>query len=370
MNSTLPQSLLVMWKNGVPVLVDLLSGNCSSLRTDQDIHHLETKEQAIWIDSSADGGPLELTVYANVSRDSQVFTCKSELKTPNLLIPATSTSSAGATKRLSQVPCFSTTEDCCRDIRPLFDQETVLDRLPQSNLSTVNPFPVKIEASQLDSSSGTYLGSFMDSFLVCRLRAKEENEIVSLIDQHALHERIRLEELWKGIRDGHGWLRPGLVIPSLQVELPVDLLFQVSQFEEQFLRLGLQFSLNEKAMSVTHVPFVLKDKHLRDLDRNSLRNDISVFVQEAIQIFTEASAVAPIVPPIIMDWVATAACRGAIMFGDKIPEAEVGQFLTAGQRTSLPFQCAHGRPSMLPVAVLLPPSERCQKVSWRRFRKN
>lgn len=51
---------------------------------------------------------------------------------------------------------------------------------------------------------------------------------------------------------------------------------------------------------------------------------------------------------------------GAIMFGDKVPEAEVGQFLTAGQRTSLPFQCAHGRPSMLPVAVLLPPSERYQ----------
>lgn len=87
-----------------------------------------------------------------------------------------------------------------------------------------------------------------------------------------------------GIRDGHGWLRHGLVVPSLQVELPVDLLSQVSQFEEQFLRLGLQFSLDEKAISVTHIPSALKDKHQRDLDRNSLRNDISVFVQEAIQV--------------------------------------------------------------------------------------
>ena len=44
------------------------------------------------------------------------------------------------------------------------------------------------------------------------------------------------------------------------------------------------------------------------------------------------------------------------MFGDRFPNSELDRFLEAAKEISLPFQCAHGRPSVLPVAFLQPPS--------------
>ena len=48
------------------------------------------------------------------------------------------------------------------------------------------------------------------------------------------------------------------------------------------------------------------------------------------------------------------ACRSAIMFGDALTKAQCSQLLSRLAHTRLPFQCAHGRPSMTPL-VTLPP---------------
>ncbi|KAJ1491404.1 hypothetical protein T484DRAFT_1612750, partial [Baffinella frigidus] len=41
------------------------------------------------------------------------------------------------------------------------------------------------------------------------------------------------------------------------------------------------------------------------------------------------------------------ACRGAIMFGDRLTSGASARLVRQLARCALPFQCAHGRPSMV-----------------------
>ena len=47
------------------------------------------------------------------------------------------------------------------------------------------------------------------------------------------------------------------------------------------------------------------------------------------------------------------ACRGAIMFGEELSHDQCVHLLQRLSYTKLPFQCAHGRPSMVPLVTLI-----------------
>lgn len=46
------------------------------------------------------------------------------------------------------------------------------------------------------------------------------------------------------------------------------------------------------------------------------------------------------------------ACRSAIMFGDELTKAECEDLLQRLSKCHLPFECAHGRPSIVPLFQL------------------
>ena len=46
------------------------------------------------------------------------------------------------------------------------------------------------------------------------------------------------------------------------------------------------------------------------------------------------------------------ACRGAIMFGDKLAPRQCDQVVSSLRACALPFQCAHGRPTLVPLLRL------------------
>lgn len=54
-------------------------------------------------------------------------------------------------------------------------------------------------------------------------------------------------------------------------------------------------------------------------------------------------------PPAVVRVLASRACRGAIKFGDELNPSVIEKLLSELAQTALPFQCAHGRPSMQPV---------------------
>ena len=79
-------------------------------------------------------------------------------------------------------------------------------------------------------------------------------------------------------------------------------------------------------------------------------------------------------PEGILDMVNSRACRSAIMFNDELSVADCADIVRKLGRCRLPFQCAHGRPSMVPVADLnrlsafIGHSALGQKVSGERER--
>ena len=60
-----------------------------------------------------------------------------------------------------------------------------------------------------------------------------------------------------------------------------------------------------------------------------------------------------VAPPAVARTLHSKACRGAIMFGDVLSRAECRELVARLARCRLPFQCAHGRPSMLPLVTLV-----------------
>jgi len=65
-------------------------------------------------------------------------------------------------------------------------------------------------------------------------------------------------------------------------------------------------------------------------------------------------------PPVVGKLLASKACRSAIKFGDILAEAQVQTLLKELAATSMPFQCAHGRPSIVPLLAF-----REDNAKWR-----
>lgn len=59
-------------------------------------------------------------------------------------------------------------------------------------------------------------------------------------------------------------------------------------------------------------------------------------------------------PAAVLRVLASKACRGAVMFGDLLDAARCKGLVSDLMSCSLPFNCAHGRPSMVPLVDLRP----------------
>jgi len=57
-------------------------------------------------------------------------------------------------------------------------------------------------------------------------------------------------------------------------------------------------------------------------------------------------------PKELVDLVNSKACRGAIMFNDSLSQEQCERLIAQLASTAFPFQCAHGRPSMIPLVAL------------------
>ncbi|KZO98124.1 hypothetical protein CALVIDRAFT_54148 [Calocera viscosa TUFC12733] len=76
-------------------------------------------------------------------------------------------------------------------------------------------------------------------------------------------------------------------------------------------------------------------------------------------------------PKELIDLVNSRACRGAIMFNDSLKRHQCEQLVRQLSECALPFQCAHGRPSMVPLMQLRNVSKErlLEPVDWKRFQR-
>ena len=185
-------------------------------------------------------------------------------------------------------------------------------------------------------------------------------------DQHAVHERIRLEEmLASSLTPGHS---PSLRTETLESPLLVSLPSQ-SETEAVLSRpgdcvrwgLGLVGTEDTSTILITDIPhcFSCLDTVKQIQLCQALLLELSCIIMSKVSL--------PTFPRTMLDHLATQACRGAVMFGQTLPLERCRQLLHGLAQCRAPFQCAHGRPA---VAVLCEMDMAREVGEWGAGRPN
>eukprot|EP01040_Poterioochromonas_malhamensis_P001042 gene1042-1105_t len=163
-------------------------------------------------------------------------------------------------------------------------------------------------------------------------------------DQHAVDERIKYERLMKETVKKVSLTPPltMIITPSERLVLETRAtLFSSWSFEFSFLDED-DFYAESQTLQITCLPAIIEETLTLDDFR-----EFCHFVEGNINLPDSS-----LQPPVIKRIVAYKACRGAIKFGDSLSLEQCTHLIHNLSSTTLPFQCAHGRPSIIPLADL------------------
>ncbi|RUS83025.1 hypothetical protein EGW08_009213 [Elysia chlorotica] len=199
------------------------------------------------------------------------------------------------------------------------------------------------------------------------------SRLLVLFDQHAVHERIRLEYYTQDIthekntyivsecyvkKDNNektGTLEKAEVNPVQTIDMDQDDVRILKAFRREFSRIGVNFSLDDTCRTLVYinsVPACLLDREASDVRRRrvmSVEEKIECLIKEHIDMLKSTNGACGSLPLTVHKHLCSVACHGAVKFGDVLSLSECRDLLSALARCSLPFQCAHGRPSVAPL---------------------
>uniref|UniRef100_A0A0E0IND2 MutL C-terminal dimerisation domain-containing protein n=1 Tax=Oryza nivara TaxID=4536 RepID=A0A0E0IND2_ORYNI len=169
--------------------------------------------------------------------------------------------------------------------------------------------------------------------------------------EHAADERIRLEELRRKVLsdDGRGITyldsEEDLVLPETGFQLFQKYMQQIQSWGwiinstnscESFKKNMNVLRRQSRRLTLAAVPCIL--------GVTLPGKDLMDFIQQLDD--TDGSSA---IPPAVIRILNFKACRGAIMFGDPLLPSECSLIIEELKATSLCFQCAHGRPTTVPI---------------------
>ncbi|OAX79612.1 hypothetical protein ACJ72_06068 [Emergomyces africanus] len=235
-------------------------------------------------------------------------------------------------------------------------------------------------------------------FLLLRLPSiseannNDQQQILVLVDQHAADERCRVEQLFDELCGTPGTISdPSTYYSRVNAApLPKPISFKVSPQEGELLKShsdyfeswGCYYTLstserNYHTVTVDKLPILiaercrLEPKLAIDLLRGEIwdredyrkRHHVSrppmpgsaIPPKDNMQpTITRHSWLERIgdCPKAIIDLLNSRACRSSIMFNDSLGRAECENLVSRLALCAFPFQCAHGRPSMIPIVNL------------------
>ncbi|KAK1119119.1 hypothetical protein K0M31_013619 [Melipona bicolor] len=205
----------------------------------------------------------------------------------------------------------------------------------------------------------------MNNELIVGLIIHNNVKILLLMDQHAIHERIRYEHLLDGYKIQ---IRNQLFSVKLKdpivIQLPADSCNLLLSNNTILKKFGITFNVIENnILMIRAVPECLR-KNKYHYDELRLKLNVKNLLNELLQNFSHYNSVNPInnLPLTIQNAIATEACHGAIKFGDSLTLKECKWLLKLLNKTKIPTQCAHGRPSIVPLLELTDLEKRHKKV--------
>ncbi|XP_068948341.1 DNA mismatch repair protein Mlh3 isoform X2 [Petaurus breviceps papuanus] len=208
-----------------------------------------------------------------------------------------------------------------------------------------------------------------NKFIACLMSTKREENgeaggnLLVLVDQHAAHERIRLEQL---ICDSyekehpksfhHKKLLSSTIYPPMEITVTEEQRRLLQCYHKGLEYLGLKLMFPDAPSShilVGEVPLCFVEREANEVRRGRptvTKSILEEFIQEQVELLQTTGGAQGSLPLTIQKVLASQACHGAIKFNDSLSPEESCRLIDALSRCQLPFQCAHGRPSMLPLA--------------------
>ncbi|XP_060802240.1 DNA mismatch repair protein Mlh3 [Amyelois transitella] len=218
--------------------------------------------------------------------------------------------------------------------------EKVNIRLHKENSSLTFDGQLLKKAQVLGQVDGKFIAAIVQS------TTRTDNYLV-LFDQHAVHERIRLEKNMLDYFNKQEWKSVKLDVFILK--LSEEVILYLHNYKEKFSQLGLEWNfLSIDEISVYGIPEAILGKNLRPVEKIIIA--VKNLILEEINSIKSQGGCISIHPKSIMDLVFSEACRYAIKFGDKLMINDCRELIQSLSDCRTPFQCAHGRPVM---AVLM-----------------
>lgn len=202
-------------------------------------------------------------------------------------------------------------------------------------------------------------------FILARVVDESTGSLLLCIDQHAADERVKLEQLELKMFGPDGdqlnvevstYARPQLLLLNATEASTLDLhedIVRAWGFDFAFLECASESAC--KTASAARSRTSGDDEYYVELratpkvdTRCANADDFREFIRFLSQ-HESYWAWTVMRPPVITRLLHSRACRSAIMFGDYLSISQCQDLLEDLRACKLPFQCAHGRPSVVPL---------------------
>jgi DNA mismatch repair protein MutL len=165
----------------------------------------------------------------------------------------------------------------------------------------------------------------------------ETEDGLTIIDQHALHERILYEELRRRMVE-----RPlesqRLLLPVL-VSVPADRIEVLETHSDTLSRLGIELApAGPQSVALHAFPTLLE------------RIEPSEFVRDLLDLLCEQGH-RPNLESLVHDVLDMMACKAAVKAGDPLTPEEIAALLARREPCERSSHCPHGRPSALRLSL-------------------
>ena len=185
-------------------------------------------------------------------------------------------------------------------------------------------------------SSGRRCFQLHDRYIV-----EEADDGIRVIDQHALHERVLLEEIRRQYKSAD--VPKQLLLLPAMAEVTAAERARLEEHAAVLESMGLLIDdFGPSSIAVRAVPALLKDADPAGLVRDLL---------DRIEEHGEAERAAGHAVPMIDAILEFLACRAAVKFGDRLAPEELSRLLSDAEGMDYSATCAHGRPTAIKLSL-------------------
>ena len=174
------------------------------------------------------------------------------------------------------------------------------------------------------------LAQFADSYILV-----QANEELLLIDQHALHERVRYERL----RNNQEIWESQPRIKPIPLNLDTRQLTRLESRIEEFAEIGFNFNKSNGGYEIISAPAIFSADNLEP------------FIHDIILDMNEDGAPLESLEERKDHFAFLNACRGAVKANEKLNLAQMRRLLDDMRRIPNPWACVHGRPTAMRIPL-------------------